>query len=270
MIENDLEKLQRAILEQKESAKLLIRRDLELNRANEKLRELDQTKSHFISVVAHQLRTPLSSIKWSLDMVLGEALGTLNDEQKTFLRKCYESNERLIVMINDMLGADHIDSGKMKYSLEPKYITDLVDNTLFEMSPMITKKNLKVIVGNKDNNMPKVLIDEEKIKAVLQNILENAIKYTPNEGMIEVDFQKLDNSIQVSVKDSGIGIPEEEQKNVFNRFFRARNAIKMVTDGSGLGLYIAKGIVEKHGGKIWFKSKLGEGSTFAFTVPQAP
>ena len=263
----DLERLSRAVKDQENSAKMLIRRDLELTRANEKLHELDQAKSNFISIVAHQLRTPLSGVKWTLNMVLSGTLGQISNEQRSFLMKCYESNERMIVLINDMLGADRIDSDKMKYNFVPTQIFDLMDNVLFEMTSVINKKKLRMAYLHKDRSLPQVLIDTEKMRAAVQNLLENAIKYTPQDGTIEIDFQVVDGFLQVSIKDTGIGIPDGDKKNIFNRFFRAKNAMKVETDGSGLGLYIAKGIVEKHGGKLWFDSLVGRGSTFYFTIP---
>ncbi|MSR87936.1 MAG: HAMP domain-containing histidine kinase [Candidatus Zambryskibacteria bacterium] len=265
----DIGKLQGILVDQQNSARLLIRRDLELQRANEKLRELDLTKSNFISIAAHQLRTPLSGVKWTLNMVLKETLGQIGTEQKSFLMKCYESNERMIVLINDMLNADRIDSNKIKYNFLPIQISDLMDDVLFEMTAFISKKKLHMSYAHKGSVFPKVLIDKEKIRGVLQNLLENSIRYTLEEGYVEIDFKEVDQFLRVSIKDSGIGIPEEEQKNIFNRFFRAKNAFKTETDGSGLGLYIAKGVVEKHGGKIWFESREGEGSTFYFTIPIA-
>lgn len=261
------DELKKHLAEQQDAAKMLIRRDLELTRANEKLHELDQSKSNFISIVAHQLRTPLSGVKWTLNMVLSGTLGPLSIEQKSFLMKCYESNERMIILINDMLGADRIDSGKLKYHLVPTQILDLMDNVLFEMTPAIAEKKLVMSFTNKDRSLPQALIDTEKMRAVLQNLLENAIKYTPEGGKIEIGCQVLDGFVHISIKDSGIGIPNEDQKNIFNRFFRAGNAAKVETDGSGLGLYIAKGIIQKHGGKIWFESQYEGGTTFHFTVP---
>lgn len=261
------DQLRKNLAEQESVAKMLVRRDLELTRANEKLHKLDHAKSNFISIVAHQLRTPLSGVKWTLNLVLSGSLGSLTTEQQSFLMKCYESNERMIILINDMLGADRIDSDKLKYNFVPTHIFDLIDNALFEMTPTINKKNLLISYLHKDRNLPQVLIDSEKMRAVLQNLLENAIKYTPQNGLIEIDFQVIDGFLRVSIKDTGIGIPEEDKKNIFNRFFRAANAIKVETDGTGLGLYVAKGIIEKHGGKIWFESRLGQGSTFHFTIP---
>ncbi len=263
------EKLQKAVDDQQTGAKMLIRRDLELTRANEKLHELDELKSNFLSVVAHQLRTPLSGIKWTVNMILNGEMGELNTEQKSFLMKSYESNDRMITLVNDMLGADHIESGKLKYDFISTQISDLLDNVLYDMLPSANKKNLHIEFSNKNSSLPKVHIDTEKIRAVFQNLLENAIKYTPVGGKIEIGFKVVDGFIEISITDTGIGIPSDQSKNIFNRFFRAQNAIKMETDGSGLGLFITKAIVERHGGKIWFKSDLGKGSSFIFTVPIA-
>ena len=134
---------------------------------------------------------------------------------------------------------------------------------------VISKKKLQMSFVHKDRSLPQVLIDGEKMRAVLQNLLENAIKYTPEGGRIEMDFQVVGDFVQMSIKDGGIGIPDEDKKNIFRRFFRAKNAIKVETDGSGLGLFIAKGIIEKHGGKIWFESSPGLGTIFNFTIPIA-
>jgi len=180
--------------------------------------------------------------------------------------KCYESNERMINLINDMLGADRIDSDKLKYNFIPTQIFDLMDNILFEMAPAINSKRLKVMFIHKNRDLPQVPVDTEKMRAVLQNLLENAVKYTATGGKIEIDFQVIDNFLQVSIKDSGIGISEEDSKNIFNRFFRAKNAIKVETDGSGLGLFIAKGIIERHGGKIWFETS-SRGTCFHVELP---
>ena len=151
----------------------------------------------------------------------------------------------------------------------PTQISDLLDNILYEMLPSANKKNLHIEFSNKNQNLPKVYIDSEKMRAVLQNLLENAIKYTPEGRKVEIDFQVVGELVQISIKDSGIGIPEEDKKNIFKRFFRAKNAAKMEKNGSGLGLSMSQGIVEKHGGKLWFESKVEEGSIFSFTIPIA-
>jgi len=263
---NETEYVRSLLLTQEASGKLLIRRDLELTRANEKLRELDERKSEFVSVVAHQLRTPLSGIKWTLNMIVNEELGTLSTEQKTFLMKSYESNERMIALIDDMLGADRVESGKFHYIFTETQLLDLFDNVLYEILPLANKRKISIQFTTRDPNTPKVFIDPEKIRAVIQNLLENAIKYTRDAGTVNISIVSENGFVKVAVQDNGIGIPKMEQRNVFNRFFRATNALKVQTDGSGLGLFIVKSIIEKHGGKIWFESNENMGSTFYFTL----
>lgn len=262
-----IEKLDKSLQAQKIGARMLLKRDLELTRANEKLQELDKIKSDFISVVAHQLRTPLSGIKWTLSMLLSEDMGSLNNDQKTFLMKTYESNTRMITLVNDMLVADKIQSGRIHYGFEYINIIDLMDNVLFEVSPQASKKNISIIYKNKFENLPRAYVDPETMRAVLQNLLENAIKYTMDGGRIEIDVKKENDRLLVSIADNGIGIPKDQAKDVFAKFFRARNAVKQETDGSGLGLYITKTIIEKNGGAVWFESVEDKGSTFYFTIP---
>ncbi len=259
--------MEQNVLDSSISTKLLIRRDLELSRANEKLQELDQIKSNFISVVAHQLRTPLSGVKWTINMILNGDLGEMNNDQKTFLMKTYESNNRMISLVNDMLNTDRIQSGNIKYKFRFVNIVDLLDNVLFEISPIATKKAIVIEFKSKLDKLPQALIDPNTVRSVLQNLLENAIKYTIQGGKIELNIKAVGEYLQVSIHDNGIGIPAMQREMIFNRFFRADNAIKYETDGSGLGLYIAKELVEKNGGKLWFDSIEGMGTTFYFTVP---
>ncbi len=261
------EELKKSIKEQHEGTKLLIRRDLELSRVNEKLQKLDEVKSNFISVIAHQLRTPLSGVKWTLSMLLNGDMGALNNDQKTFIMKSYESNSRMITLVNDMLVADGIQSGRVHYGFKHTNIIDLMDNVLFEMNPQALKKNISIKYKSKFENLPEAYIDPETMRALLQNLLENAIKYTMDGGKIEIDVKEEADYLTVSIADNGIGIPQDQQASVFARFFRARNAVKQETDGSGLGLYISKTIVEKNGGVIWFESNEEKGTTFYFTVP---
>ena len=266
-VKKNIEKLEQVKNEYNTSTKLLIRRDLELSRANDRLQKFDEVKSNFISVVAHQLRTPLSGVKWTLSMLLGGDLGPLNNEQKTFLMKSYESNTRMITLVNDMLVADHIQSGKVHFTFKHLDIVNLIDNVLFEINPQAFKKNISISYKSQFKDLPKVYSDPETLRAVVQNLLENSIKYTMEKGRIEIDIKKDNDHLLVSVADNGIGIPKDQEKNVFEKFFRASNAIKQETDGSGLGLFISKTIIEKNNGKIWFETEEGKGSTFYFTVP---
>lgn len=263
------DKLKRLLDEQERAAKLLVRRDLELTRANEQLRMLDEVKSDFISVVAHQLRTPLSGIKWTLSLLMGGEAGSLSSVQKTLITKTYVSNERMIALVNDMLDADRIDSGKMRYARAPVQLVDLLDSVLFELLPQVQAKELALRFTPPLEGVPQVHADPEKMRAVFQNLLDNAIKYSRARGAIEVGIAPEGDrkAVRVWIRDEGIGVPREQQARIFERFFRARNAIQAETDGSGLGLFIVKSIIEKHGGRIWFESAEGKGAAFFITVP---
>ncbi len=230
---------------------------------------LDRKKSEFIAVAAHQLRTPLSGLKWMLHMLIKGDLGPLSNDQKAFLMKSYESNERMIVLVNEMLGASRVESGKLKISPISISLPDLVDNFLVEVKSEAKKGGVKIVFSKKDvKDLPEVFADPEKIRAVFQNLLENAIKYTKKDGGVEIKMKDEDDHILVSIKDNGIGIPEKDHKKIFERFFRSENAVKVKTDGSGLGLFVAKNIIEKHGGRIWFESEENKGTTFFFTLPK--
>lgn len=259
--------LEAKIIELDKTAKQLIRRDLELTLANERLSELDKIKSEFISVVAHQLRTPLSAIKWILKMFIDGDIGDLTTEQLTFMMKSYESNERMISLINDLLNVDRIETGRIKYKFNPIQLEDLIDNVLFEFSKRAKFKNINVTYKKPRAKLPKVDIDNQKIRQVLQNLIDNSLKYTRSGGLITITLRKTHKSIEVKISDTGIGISEDENPNIFNRFYRGSNALKLDTQGTGLGLYIAKSIIEKHGGKIWFESIIHTGTIFYFTIP---
>ncbi len=263
---SEVGKVRKLLEDQDRSSKLLVRRDLELTQANEKLRELDLRKSEFVSIVAHQLRTPLSGIKWTLDMIMQGELGSIGNDQKAFLMKTYESNERMIRLVDDMLSADRVDSGKLHYSYVPTDILDLFDNVLFEMLPIANQKHVAIEYVDRSEPIPKVAIDCEKMRAVLQNLLDNAIKYSREGGLVRIGIARENEFLKVSIQDNGIGIPEVQKKYIFDRFFRASNALKIETDGTGLGLFIVKGIIERHGGTIWFTSEEGKGATFIFTI----
>jgi signal transduction histidine kinase len=261
---------QKLLLDQEKSGKLLIRRDLELTKANEKLHDLDERKSEFVSIVAHQLRTPLSGIKWTLNMLINGEFGALQTEQKAFLMKAYENNQRLIALIEDMLSVDRMESGKTKMVLTEIQLLDLFDNVLFEVHSNAEQKGVTIEFAERPKDLPKVMADSEQMRAVIQNLLDNAVRYTPKGGKVILNFSVEDGFVKIAVKDSGIGIPLADQARIFNRFFRSKNAIKAKPDGSGLGLFIIKGIIERHGGRVWFESKEGEGSTFYFTAKIAP
>lgn len=265
--QEQVKRLEKLTQEFDQSAKLLVRRDIELSSANEKLTELDRMKSEIISVVAHQLRTPLSAIKWSLKMLLDEDAGKLTEEQHGLLAKGFESNERMTILINDMLAVDHLESGKLKYNFIPVQFESLVTEMISNLLPIATHKKIRVEFAVPPALLPKIKLDPDKMRDVLQNVIDNAIKYTKEGGLVTAGVAMEAEGLHFWVKDNGIGIPEEAKGKIFSRFFRARNAISTETDGSGLGLFIAQSVVKRHGGKIWFESGENEGTTFHVTLP---
>ena len=235
------------------------------NITREKL--IEQMKTEFVSLAAHQLRTPLSAIKWTLKMILDGDLGEITKEQKDFLEKSYISNERMINLINDLLNVTRIEEGRYLYNLEFVQFEDLVEEIIKNYKNETERKNIKIQFEKPKNKTLAIKLDAEKIKLTVSNLIDNAIKYTLPGGKIEVFIKSDKEKITFIAKDSGIGIPKDQQKRLFSKFFRGANALRIETDGSGLGLFIAKNIVEAHEGKIWFESEEDKGSTFYFELP---
>ncbi len=227
---------------------------------------IEEMKSEFVSLAAHQLRTPLSAIKWITKMLLDEELGELNEEQKEFLEDSYESNDRMISLINDLLNVTKIEEGRYLYKLSVGDVTEIIKFVINSHKDAARKKNLKVIFNKPKRKIPPFKMDVEKIKIVIENLLDNAIKYT-DKGKITIELKKIGNQVQISVSDSGVGIQKKHYPRMFEKFFRSPEVVKMETEGSGLGLFITKNIIEAHGGKIWFESQLNKGTTFYFTIP---
>lgn len=229
-------------------------------------KRIDQMKSEFISIAAHQLRTPLSGVKWAVKMVLDGDTGEINDEQRDVLSKGYESNERVIGLVNDMLNVSRIEGDRLEYKFAMNDFRIPLNKVVGELQESIEHKKISLAL-NVPENLPMVYCDPEKIILAIQGLLENAVKYTPNYGRIEVSLSVLKKYLKVSIRDNGVGIPKKDQDKLFTKFFRAENVKRMQTDGSGLGLFIVKNIVTKHGGEIDVKSKEGAGTEFIFTIP---
>lgn len=249
---------------------MLTKREEELTLANERLRELDKAKSEFISVAAHQLRTPLSAIKWTLSLIIDEDTKNLTPEQRGLIMKGYESNERIIRLVNELLTVTRIEAGKVQYALSRFHIDDLIDSVLLDFTGVARDRRIRLSFEKSQAALPYVNADAEKIRSVIQNLVENSMWYTRDGGEVVVSSGLEGNLIKVSVRDNGIGIPERQKSGIFNKFFRADNAMRTKTDGSGLGLFVAKSVVEAHGGTIGFTSREGDGTTFYFTIPPAP
>lgn len=227
---------------------------------------IDKLKSEFISIAAHQLRTPLSAIKWVIKMVLDGDVGKLNEEQQNLLFKGYQSNERIINLVNDMLNVSRIEEGRFGYSFSESNFEETLNIVLESLENKIKLKDIKVVkVIPKD--MPKVYMDKDKMVLVLQNLIENAVKYTPDHGKIEIAAEFGKEFLKFRVKDNGVGIPQKDQSKMFSKFFRAENVVRLQTEGSGLGLFMVKNIINRHGGDITFNSEEGKGTEFVFTIP---
>lgn len=241
-------------------------RTQELKVAYEDLKALDEKKSEFISVAAHQLRTPLSAIKWSLGMFKNGELGSLTDEQKTFLEKTISSNNKVIELVNNLLDIDLYTKDKQEYAFVVSDISQVIQNVIESVSQLCKKRNIKIeydVPTEKIN----AEIDTAKIEIVVDNLITNAIKYGDVGSSIKITVQKINTIVRISVTNQGIGIPKEAQKDMFQRFFRAQNAIRRETEGMGIGLFISKNIVEDHCGRIWFESKKEGETTFYVEIP---
>lgn len=239
--------------------------------SKELIDKFDQVKSEFIAVTSHQLRTPISSIKWCLEILLSEDFGELNQKQKNFVKQANESNERILNILEDLLNAAEIEKGKVKLSKEKVEFEPLIENITNKFKDKIKLKKIICKITNTFEKGEEIFLDKEKIKKALSNIIENAIKYNYVGGRIDIDISKTkkqgDNYLKCSISDSGAGIPKDEINLIFSKFFRADNVITIDTDGNGLGLYVAKSYVESHGGKIWVESKVGKGAIFIILLP---
>ncbi len=235
---------------------------------NEELKKQNAVKSDLISISAHQLRTSLSAMKWILKMFLDGDFGALNQEQQSFMKKAMESDDRMIRLVNEMLSINHAEDTLESMHPEPTDLVTLIDEVHFDFMGESYKRGIEIIFLRPDHQIKEVNVDKEKIRVVFQNLIENAIKYSNSGGKIFINVTEKSDSIEVSVRDTGIGISEAEQPNIFGKFFRADNAKKQDVVGSGLGLFTTAKIVEKHNGKIWFESKENEGTTFYVSFPK--
>jgi len=228
---------------------------------------IERMKSEFVSLAAHQLRTPLSAIKWTLKMILEGDLGKINKDQRDYLEKSYVSNERMIHLINDLLNVSRIEEGRYLYKPVLISLERLVKEVIDSLKTRADAKNIKLIFKKPDKQAPKIRADEEKMKLAISNLVENSLRYTSSRGQVVASLSHKGKRVELSVKDNGIGIPKDQQKRVFSKFFRAANAMKKETEGSGLGLFITKNIIETHKGKVWFESEEGKGTTFYLSLP---
>ena len=239
----------------------------ELKKANQELKKLDAAKSEFISIASHQLRTPLTVIKGYISMMLEGSFGALTPEEADSLDKVYDSNERLIQLVENLLNISRIESGRLQFDYEVMQLEEIVDSVIEELLGNVKKKGLKLNYRKPAKPLPKIRIDEEKIRQVVMNLIDNAIKYT-KKGSLTVSLEAVGKKMRFCVSDSGIGINKEYLPNLFKKFSRGKGISVIHTEGTGLGLYVAREMVEAHKGKIWAESKgEGMGSKFCFELP---
>lgn len=238
-----------------------------LKTENEKLKILNENKSDIISITSHQLRTSLSALKWIFKMFIDEDVGKLTNEQNELIQKAYNSNERMLSLVNDLLTLNHTDESLFIFNFEKIDFLYLVEQTLFEFSGETNKKEVELIFLKPETPLPLINCDTKLMRVVLQNLIENAIKYSNKNGKVFISLKQKENFIITSVHDAGIGIKEEDKNNIFQKFYRASNAKEKDSIGSGLGLFTARKIVEKHNGTIWFENASGGGTTFFISLP---
>jgi signal transduction histidine kinase len=231
-------------------------------------KELDQTKSEFISIASHELRTPMTSIKGSLDLLLGGFAGDVNDETRELLVIAHSGCERLIRLINDILDLSKIEAGKMQLRLQRMNLMDSVQRSVRTIKSYADSLNVQLAVESEES-LPEIFGDKDRLDQVVTNLLGNAIKFSPPEGTVTIRVRALSEGVECRVIDSGPGIPADQVDRIFDKFHQVAGPSKK-KGGTGLGLTIARALVVEHNGRIWAESVLGRGSQFCFILPRAP
>lgn len=240
----------------------------ELRRTNEKLKALDETKDEFITMASHQLRTPLTSVKGYLSMVLEGDAGKLNKQQEQLLTQSFISSQRMVYLIADLLNLSRLNTGKFVIEPTPLDLREVVQGEIDQLRETAKSRDL-TLVYEKPASFPALMLDETKTHQVVMNFIDNAIYYTPAGGTITIELHETPTAVEYLVKDNGIGVPKAEQHRLFTKFYRAGNARRARPDGTGLGLFMAKKVIVAQGGSIIFQSEEGKGSTFGFRFGKA-
>lgn len=218
------------------------------------------------SIISHQLKTPLAGIKSSLEVLLSGDLGELAPAQREYIALALDGAKKMIVLVKDLLETSKIDEDRLELKPEKTDIVAIVRTVLEELAAFAQAKNTTIDI-DAESLLPELLIDPVKIHEVVENIIVNAIRYNRGKGTIRVAVRRDGDRAVFSCADSGVGISDEDRKKIFSKFYRSPRVIALAPDGSGLGLYISKAIIEKSGGAIWFESGVGGGTTFYFSLP---
>lgn len=231
-------------------------------------KEIEKIKSEFISIAAHQLRTPLASIKWVFSLLIQEDVGAVTPDQKDILNKGMFSTQRMISLVNDLLNSSRIEEGKFDYNFENASVEEIIKKVIETEESFIKDKNINFQFDKQTEKIESIKLDAQKIFLVFQNILENAINYTLLNGKIGLSLKQDGKNVIIQIEDNGIGVSKSQYDKLFTKFFRGSNAVKLQTDGSGLGLFITKNIIEKHNGRIEFESEEGKGTKVTVYLPK--
>ncbi len=231
--------------------------------------EIDKMKSDFISLASHQLRTPLSAIKTYTHMLLDGFMGPLTKPQIKSLKTIVSASNRMNETISTLLNITRIESGSIVVAKKPVLIDQLLDEVINEHHLAAIDKDIKINFSHPSTKI-RLISDGVVLKEIFANLLSNALKYTPNGGLVKISIKSTQAKLIISVQDSGMGIPLESQPNVFTKFFRADNVVKKETSGTGLGLYLVNGLVKELGGEVWFETKENKGSIFFVSLPLLP
>ena len=231
-------------------------------------RLLEQTKIDFVSVAAHQLRTPLAAIKWIFSLFVEDTEGKMPPAQKELAKKGRGATQRMITLVNDLLDVSRIEEGKFNFSFKPIFLEELLKKSIELEESMIQEKKIRLTFEKSNEPFPPTIADEEKISIVFQNLMENALNYTHEGGSIKTSLTYDGTTFTIVIQDSGIGIPKSELEKLFTKFYRGEQATRLQTDGSGLGLFIAKNIIEKHKGTIRVESEENKGTKVTVTLPK--
>jgi len=231
--------------------------------------EISQVKTDFITTAAHQLRTPLTGIRWALEAL--EKGDTVSEEQRALIQNAAEKSHQLINIVGTLLNMSSIESGRHQYHFEPVDMQQFVPTVVADFDHVARARGVVLAYQKDSSRFPPARADKEQVRWILNNLIENAIRYTPQGGSVTVWMDMRDSlTLQVHVRDTGIGIPESDRPNIFERFYRASNAVSKENAGNGLGLYIAKTIAKDHGGDLSFApNETGVGTTFTLSLPIA-
>jgi PAS domain S-box-containing protein len=224
----------------------------------------EQMKSDFVSFVTHQLRTPLSGVKWMLELAMDATDNP--EEMASFVRDARVSTERLIRLVNDLLDTSRLERGKLEIVRQPVDVADLTQNVVRELAPLLAEKEERLTV-QADEALPQPYVDRQLLRQAIMNLISNAMKYTPARGEIRIRITRGADGLRWEIRDSGIGIPPADLSKLFQKFYRAGNAVAVETEGTGLGLYLVRLIIERFGGKVWCESEEGKGSAFTLSLP---